>query len=139
MTTKKEVSSNPTLVAFPRDQYQVTQKLRAAGLRAAGRVGTTRDKLDVFLSTLDTLRDHAIARYKKNLEADKARHLVAKAREAGHAASKTARATRNVAVAQAALDAATQTATSMAEATAKAKAERAKATAARKAVNKETS
>lgn len=63
---KAEVSANPAAIEWSQDEYRVTTALRSAGVTAAGRVGTDMAKLKVFLSTLDTLRGHAIARVKKN-------------------------------------------------------------------------
>jgi hypothetical protein len=62
---KKPVSGNPMQVEWPRDQYQLTQNFKAAGLRTSSRVGTQKDKLLVFLETLDVLREHAIEAFKK--------------------------------------------------------------------------
>ena len=61
-----EVSANPAQIEWPQDEYRVTPALRAAGLTAAGRVGTDDAKLKVLCATLDTIKAHAIGRCKKN-------------------------------------------------------------------------
>lgn len=63
----KDVSSNPNAVEFERDKYGVTQQLKSVGLRTAGRVNGDKDKLITLCGVLDTLKAHAIARYKAQL------------------------------------------------------------------------
>ena len=81
MSTKKEVSDNPVMIDWPRDQHHITQKLKTAGLTACARVNAKKDKLAVLLATLDTLRDHAIARYKKDVKATKQQQVAIMARK----------------------------------------------------------
>lgn len=78
--TKPTVSANPLEVQFPFDQYQSTQELRAVGLRAAGRVGTDRGKLKLYLETLDVLKGHAVERFKKSQDIHRESVEAAKAR-----------------------------------------------------------
>lgn len=70
-TVKPKVSDNPIAVEWPQDQYHITQKLKAEGLKLAARVNDKRDKLEVALETLAVLREHIIARYKKNIDMQK--------------------------------------------------------------------
>lgn len=76
------VSANPTKVEFPRDQFQSTQEVRGAGLRAAGRVGMSKEKLDVLLATYKVLAAHAVARFEQAGEMHAETIAAAKARAA---------------------------------------------------------
>jgi hypothetical protein len=78
----KEVSANPMLVEFPRDPYQSTQQLRSVGLKASARVGTQKDKLKLYIETLDVLKAHAIAAFKKRQGLEKETQEAAIARAA---------------------------------------------------------
>lgn len=99
---KKTVSANPLQVEFPRDEYQITQALKAEGKRAAGRVGTKKDKLKVLVDTLDILKAHAVERYKKAVEMEASAVESAKQRAAreAEAAEKAQKARVKQAVAE---------------------------------------
>ena len=84
-TDKQEVSGNPNAVVFPGDKYGITGVIRREGLRAAGRVNGDEAKLRTLVGTLDTLRAHTIARYKKQLQMVKVQSEAKKAREQDHA------------------------------------------------------
>lgn len=62
---KLVVSGNPMQIEWPQDQYHVTKQLKTAGVAAASRVNGHDDKLAVFLQTMDIIRAHGIAHYKK--------------------------------------------------------------------------
>lgn len=64
---KPEVSANPTAVEWPRDEFHLTQGIKAAGLRAAGGVRGNKVKLRVLIAVLRVLEAHAIARYNKHV------------------------------------------------------------------------
>ena len=67
-TNKKAVSSNPNAVVFGRDEYGITSVVKREGLRAAGRVNGDVDKLKTLVTVLETLKEHAVARYKAQKE-----------------------------------------------------------------------
>lgn len=67
-----DVSSNPAQVEFPRDTWGFTTNIRKYGLLAAGAVRGDDEKLELFITTLGILAQHAKAR----LESDKAIKLV---------------------------------------------------------------
>ena len=65
---KPKVPSNPNAVEWPSDPMGITSMFKKEGVRASGRVNGHKDKLKLFLSTLDVLREHAIERYKAQVE-----------------------------------------------------------------------
>lgn len=100
------VSANPTKVEFPRDQFQSTQEVRGAGLRAAGRVGMSKEKLDVLLATYKVLAAHAVARFEQAGEMHAETLAAAKARAAKDAELERKRKVAAVEQLKAQLDAA---------------------------------
>lgn len=65
---KPKVPSNPNAVEWPSDPMGITSMFKKEGVRASGRVNGHKDKLKLFLATLDVLREHAIERYKAQVE-----------------------------------------------------------------------
>lgn len=65
---KVKVPSNPNAVEWPSDPMGITSMFKKEGVRASGRVNGHKDKLRLFLATLDVLREHAIERYKAQVE-----------------------------------------------------------------------
>lgn len=63
-----KVPSNPNAVEWPSDPMGITSMFKKEGVRASGRVNGHKDKLKLFLATLDVLREHAIERYKAQVE-----------------------------------------------------------------------
>lgn len=105
-TAKKQiVSANPTTIEWPQDEYRITQALKKEGTRLASRVGNQRDKLAVALQTIDTLRGHLIARYKKHNEMQKEVVEAAKRTADENKAREEAAAARRVEALKAELDA----------------------------------
>tara|TARA_Y100000296_G_scaffold66371_1_gene78401 strand:+ start:33256 stop:33801 length:546 start_codon:yes stop_codon:yes gene_type:complete len=68
VTDKKSVPSNPMDVEWPQDVAGFSTMLRKEGVRAAGRVNGKKDKLSLLIETLDTLKAHAVSRYKAQKE-----------------------------------------------------------------------
>lgn len=68
-----DVSKNPALIEFPRDQWGMTTAMRRHSLQAAGSIRGDRDKLEVFLGTLQVLAKHVQARLADDMAAREAR------------------------------------------------------------------
>jgi hypothetical protein len=80
------VSSNPALVEFPRDTWGFTTALRKYGLLVAGAIRGDEAKLELFITTLGILAQHAQAR----IEGDKEARAVRLAEIAGSGRVNTA-------------------------------------------------
>lgn len=78
-----EVSSNPALVEFPRDEWGFTSDLRKAGLAAASAIYGNPEKQALFIATLRVLAQHAGARVNSDAAALKAEGERIEARNAG--------------------------------------------------------
>ncbi len=59
------ISGNPMEIDWPRDEYQMTHKLRIEAKRAAARVAGDEKKLQVLKETMLVAIAHAEARFKK--------------------------------------------------------------------------
>lgn len=102
-TEKPQVSANPLEVEWPQDQYRITQKFKAEGLRLASRVNDQRDKLEVALATLAVLREHMIAKYKKSVDMQKEKLDAAKKKREEAALAADAARDRRIAALEAEL------------------------------------
>lgn len=67
-TVPKLSMANPATLPFPLDEGGFTSLLRREGVRAAGRIRMSEDKLKVYLKTLQILGQHAIARRESAVE-----------------------------------------------------------------------
>ena len=59
----KTVSSNPALVEWPRDEWGTLANLRKELLLAASNIRGQNDKHELYLKTLTTAAQHALARF----------------------------------------------------------------------------
>lgn len=61
---KPVVGTNPMALPWPQDPQGALKSLKAGGIEAARRVNGNEDKMRKLLTTLDIIREHAIAKYK---------------------------------------------------------------------------
>lgn len=70
-TAATKVPANPTDVQWETDTFGFLTALRTEGLKAAGRVSFSDKKLGLYLQTIDTLREHVVARHARAVEDNK--------------------------------------------------------------------
>lgn len=90
-TTVKEVPANPNAIEWPSDPMGITSMFKKEAVRATGRVNGQKDKLKLLIATIDVVREHAIARYKSQVEinAQQSKAGVDRAAEEARRAEKT--------------------------------------------------
>ena len=67
--SKNPVPANPAMVEFPRDEYGTLSPLRQELLLAASRIRGNKEKHALFLATLETAAQHALARFQPDAAA----------------------------------------------------------------------
>lgn len=90
-TTVKEVPANPNAIEWPSDPMGITSMFKKEAVRATGRVNGHKDKLRLLIDTIDVVREHAIARYKSQVEINNqtSKAAVDRAEEEARRAEKT--------------------------------------------------